>query len=98
MFYFMMTAGSQQVIETNEVALNVAVGVGNAIADSRTGVSSMSRSPSSSFSVRGSSMRVDNSSRLILRRTTLVAQKAFFSCPRYSSQLLHLYSRREDTR
>ena len=35
---------------------------------------------------------------LILPRTTLVAQKAFFSCPRYSSQLLHPYSRREDTR
>ena len=29
-----MAAGFQKVIETNEVALNVAVGVGNAIADS----------------------------------------------------------------
>ena len=37
-----------------------------------TGVSSISRSPSSSFSARGSAMRFDNSSRLILLRTTFV--------------------------
>ena len=36
-----------------------------------TGVSSISRSPSS-FSARGSAMRFDNSARLILLRTTFV--------------------------
>ena len=49
-----------------------------------TGVPFISRIPSSSFSVKSSAMRFDNSSRLILLRTAFVAQKALLSCPIYS--------------
>ena len=44
----------------------------------------ISRNPSSSFSARSSTMRFDNSSRLILLKSAFVAQKALLSCPIYS--------------